>query len=420
MIRERFHVAVIGGGIGGLCLAQGLRRAGVSVTVYERDRSAVDRSQGFYHIRISPQGARALHDCLPPRLWDAFVASTVSGGQDFAFLTEQMRELLTVKATAQPDPVRSHHAVSRITLREVLLSGLEDVVVFGKTFERYERAGDGKVVCHFDDGSTAVADLVVGADGGNSRVRRQYLPHAQRIDTGIITIAGKFPLTEQTKKLIPARLYEGPNNVIPPRGCGMFIAPHELDENSPEWDATSYVLWAYGCARRMLPAGVDLRSCTGEDLRDVVAVMVRQWHPDLRTLVTESDPQTVALLPIRTSVPIDPWETGNITLLGDAIHSMTPMRGIGANTALRDGHLLSRCLTDAWNGEKDLLQAVEEYETAMREYGFAAVRASRRTAQQFVADSGLGRIAFKQFLRFAERFPWLKHRMFNDTGHRES
>src|SRR3982074_850239 len=65
------HVVVIGGGIGGLCLARGRKKAGVSVAVYERNRTLTDRVQG-YRVHINPAGSRALHACLPPHLFDAF------------------------------------------------------------------------------------------------------------------------------------------------------------------------------------------------------------------------------------------------------------------------------------------------------------------------------------------------------------
>ncbi len=89
----------------------------------------------------------------------------------------------------------------------------------------------------------------------------------------------------------------------------------------------------------------------------------------------------MTLLPIRTSVAVPPWETTNITLLGDAIHSMTPFRGIGANTALRDAQLLGRNLIAAARGEVELVAGIHDYETQMIDYGFAAVRASLRTAR---------------------------------------
>ena len=63
---------------------------------------------------------------------------------------------------------------------------------------RYEETPDGRVVAHFDDGSSAVGDILVGADGGNSNVRAQFLPHAERVETGIVGIAGKVPLNDET------------------------------------------------------------------------------------------------------------------------------------------------------------------------------------------------------------------------------
>src|SRR5712672_1856044 len=87
------HVVVIGGGIGGLCLAQGLKQAGVSVAVYERDRTLTDRLQG-YRVHINPAGSRALHACLPPELFDAFDRTCGKPGRAIRFLTEQMRVLL--------------------------------------------------------------------------------------------------------------------------------------------------------------------------------------------------------------------------------------------------------------------------------------------------------------------------------------
>lgn len=62
------------------------------------------------------------------------------------------------------------------------------------------------------------------------------------------------------------------------------------------------------------------------------------------------------------------WTPSPVTLLGDAIHTMTPGRGIGANTALRDAALLCRTLTAVRDGQQPLLQAIGEYEAHMRAY----------------------------------------------------
>ncbi|WP_214326382.1 FAD-dependent oxidoreductase [Nonomuraea sediminis] len=415
----RPHIAIIGGGIGGLCLAQGLKKAGHPVTVFERDRTPGDRLQG-YRVHIDPNGARALRDCLPAHLWQAFLDTAGVSGQDFGFLTEKMDQLLLIETAKAADPADDHHSVSRITLRQVLLSGMQDVVRFGKTFERYERLADGRIRLLFEDGTSETADIVVAADGGNSRVRKQYLPHAQRVDTHITTVAGKFPLTPQTKRLVADRLVAGPNSVIPPVGMGLFCAPHELGDDAPRTgigsteqagalmdNTSSYVLWAFGATIDRFPSNISQMS--GKELKDTVARMIQTWHPDLRKLVDLSHPDTVTLLPIRTSIPIEPWQATNITLLGDAIHSMTPMRGIGANTALRDARLLHQALTSG----QDPVRAIAAYEEQMREYGFAAVRDSMKAAEQFTGGSRLARTGFKTFLRVAQRFPKLKAKVFS-------
>ena len=82
MKNRAFQVAIIGGGMGGLCLANGLKKAGIGVAVYERDQSPDSRPQG-YRIHIDPQGSTALHECLPQHLWDLFCST---GGRLFAGL----------------------------------------------------------------------------------------------------------------------------------------------------------------------------------------------------------------------------------------------------------------------------------------------------------------------------------------------
>lgn len=434
---QPFRVAVIGGGTGGLCLAHGLRKAGISVDVYERSLARTERLQG-YRVHINPYGSRALSECLPAPLWEAFVATCGVSAGSFGFVTERLDELLVLGDQAKApagDPASSHHSVSRITLHQVLSAGLEDVLHLGKEFERYERAEDGTITCHFADGSTATADVLVAADGANSRVRAQYLPHAERVDTGVLAVAGKFPLTDETAGVLPARLTAGPNTVIPPKGLGMFIAPHVLGERSTEipreiggndeiyehnralFDNTSsYLMWAFAASEHRYPPGTKLSELDGVALRAVVGEMISDWHPGLRRMVCESPPEAVSMLPIRTSVPVEQWPATNVTLLGDAIHSMTPMRGIGANVALRDAKLLCDKLTAAARGELGLLEAIADYERQMTGYGFAAVRESLRSAEQFISENGTARIMFKTVLRLASKVPAVKRKMFGTHG----
>lgn len=416
------HVLVIGGGIGGLCLAHGLKRAGVSVAVYERDRTP-DGWQG-YRIHINRAGSLALNECLPPALWDAFVATAGEPNTGFAFLTARMKTLAFIAQPPAPDPARGEHPVSRVMLRRVLLAGLDDVVQFDKTFTHYERAPDGAVTAFFADGTSATGDLLVGADGVGSKVRQQYLPHATVVETGVAALGGRFPLTAQTRCSIPDALATRLNLVMPPRGCGMFIAPfvrkpdgaaHALSHPDVYADdLTDHVFWAFIARREAYGSdGVsDLRRTDGPELHRLAQRMVAGWHPDLRRLVAESDPQTMTAARLQTATPIPPWETTRVTLLGDAIHAMTPLQGLGGNTALRDADLLRRTLTDVAHGGANLLPAISGYEAAMRGYGFAAVRDSLRITQLNVSDNRLGRSLFMAALRVADAVPPLKRRMF--------
>ncbi|SDM22609.1 FAD-dependent oxidoreductase [Allokutzneria albata] len=391
-------VIIIGGGIGGLTLAHGLRGAGVDVEVHERDRHPTDRLHGF-RIHINPHGADALRECLPAGLFTEFTARSGMGSNEFTFVTERLKRLLRIETGG-------HYGINRIALRQILLSGLDDVVRFDKKFERYTVADDGRVTAHFADGTSAVGDVLVGADGGGSRVRGQYLPHAERIDTGIIAIAGKYMLTEESRELIPPAFVSGPLSVLPPKSCGMFTAPHELDG-----DVQPYVFWAFSAKREYF--GTDVESLGDMELRDLVLGLTEEWAPPLRGLVALSDVDTISALPIRSATPVPKWEASTITLLGDAIHSMTPFRGIGANTALRDAQLLCRKLTE---GGRPLVERIAEYEAAMIEYGFAAVRASLTTARQSVSDSRTARLAGRAAFRVFDAVPSLKRRAFADLG----
>jgi 2-polyprenyl-6-methoxyphenol hydroxylase-like FAD-dependent oxidoreductase len=426
---ELKHVLIIGGGIGGLCLAQGLTSAGIDCTVYERDRRSTDRLLG-YRVHISPQGSRALHDCLPPALFEALQATCGRPPQFFRMLTERMQTLISVRGfgEAAGNGVERHRSVSRITLRQVLLAGLGERVQFGRTFVRYETHGDRVVAC-FEDGSSAEGDLLVAADGGGSRVRRQYLPHAERIDTGVAAIGGKVFLDEQTRGRIPPLLRDSLALVSAPGGRGLFVAPQEFTHTAPAngicgdeaaVDATggtlfdntrSYLMWAFGAQRSVL--GLNNEDApSGETLRGLALASMADWNAGYRELVRMTDADTLSLLPIRTSRPVAPWRTSHVTLLGDAIHSMTPYRGIGANIALRDAALLCRQLVRTARGELGLLGAIGEYEQEMRRYGFAAVRTSLAAMKTMLETGTLARAASRAMLRLVDRVPALKRQLF--------
>lgn len=436
MSSSPLRVMVIGGGIGGLCLAQALKAADMDVAVYERNPSPTEWLQG-YRININPTGSWALHECLPTVLWEVFIATAGKPSAGFGFMTEQLKELLVIDeglmsggATA---PEKTQHPVSRIALRHVLLSGLDDVIQFDKTFERYEQSAMGKVTAFFTDGSSATGDVLVGADGANSHVRKQYLPQAQRVETGALSIGGKLLLNEQTRAWLPRPLATRMNIITPLSRYFMFSAVFDHTYSPTETlnrvdahaksaglrtellfnDVEDYALWAFAAHRDAYPA--NAQDLDGAALQQFMIETIADWHPDLRRMVVESDPASVNLLSLKTSVPVEPWETTNVTLLGDAIHNMTPLAGMGANTALRDASLLARKLIAVERGEASLLPAIHAYEAQMIKYGFEAVRGSLQNTQRAISNNRVARLTGRAFFRLCNTFPALKRRAFGNN-----
>ena len=359
------RVSVVGAGLGGLCLAQGLRGAGIDVDVYERDPAITARFQG-YRLVLNPLGFEALRGSLPARwhpLLDAIVGDAYG---ERLILDPQLNQI------GELGPGRTGIVVDRHVLRHLLLTGL--TVHTDAALTGYDVLADGKVEARFTHGDPTAADLLVGADGVNSAVRSVLSPQTAPTDTGVRFVIGRTPLTEQF-----AGLQRAFGSKIAGDGVSLLLGamrfrtpPKEAAEQlAPEVtlpDVHDYVRWAM-----ILPPNGSHSDSTPQE-----AALSRMdgWHPDLQALIEQSDPDNSTLLSIRVVEPRERWTPGPVTLLGDAIHATSPTGGNGANTALRDADLLRRCLIEAAEGHQDQLGAVGDYERQMFEYGAEAVRHS--------------------------------------------
>jgi 2-polyprenyl-6-methoxyphenol hydroxylase-like FAD-dependent oxidoreductase len=435
MPSSSFKIVIIGAGTGGMCLAHGLRRAGFEVAVHERDRTRTGGLYG-YRVGISPNGARALKACLDPELFDTFVATTGGDYEYLTMFTERFAELIAIHYDDLPRlgdaPEDQDYNVSRTTLRQVLFTGMEDVITFDRVFTGYEQHPDGRVTAFFADGSSDTGDLLVGADGASSRVRAQYLPHATHSETGLVAIGGKLPFESPAAAALPDRVRSGLSMLFDRRGqFGILHAMRmpwspggEPREGIGSTDAaliaawpglrhdntTDYISWGLSTSKRVAPA--DVLELRGEDLYRVATDLTGDWDPRWCDLITVSDPSAALGISVRTSDPLPAWTPSSVTLVGDAIHTMTPGRGAGANTALRDARELRDRLVRMRDGELTRDEAVGSYEELMRRYSALAVKESLEFMHDDVdRRSSLGVLAQRSAMRVVNHVPVAKRRM---------
>ena len=220
--------------------------------------------------------------------------------------------------------------------------------------------------------------------------------------------------------MTPAPVFRGPTLILGPKGCFLFANAVEYEAAKDEIsnsgkpaagssfaDREEYVMWAFSARREKFGPLARANKLHPEELKTAAIGLMKNWNPELRRLVQQSS--DLGLFSVKTSVPVSPWETRNVTLLGDALHNMTPFRGMGGNMALRDAAALTRALVKVTEGETPLLEALAQYEREMIEIGFRAVRLSLENMER-VHSEGIRKVFAKLALRVMNSVPTLKER----------
>jgi 2-polyprenyl-6-methoxyphenol hydroxylase-like FAD-dependent oxidoreductase len=384
------HVLIAGGGLSGLCLAQGLVSAGVSCAVYERDADL--RRRTGYRITLNGDGGNALEQCLSPDLYELYLqcSRNTPPRRMSVVINDQCEELSTAPHLGPPnDGPRPHTAIDRLTLRQILAARLDHVIHTGAAAAGWERDG-GRVRLHLADSTVAEGDVLVGADGVNSVVRRTLLPEAEVVDTGVrgLGIFMRTPLTPEIHDALPPILLDG--FVIAADRRGVTLAMGGMDPRRATDEAAAelapdvtldpvepYMMLSGALAPGTpIPAPGDWTPDTAAEMHEQMTAAVAGWHPALRGLVQRIDRTTMFATHFKRLEPTPAWEPSNVTVMGDAIHAMLPTFGMGGNTSLRDAAILAGALTSVQRGERELPDAIGAYEAAMREYVYPIMEMS--------------------------------------------
>jgi 2-polyprenyl-6-methoxyphenol hydroxylase-like FAD-dependent oxidoreductase len=164
------EVLIIGGGLGGVSLAQGLKKASITFHIFEADPAVDFRPQG-YRLKFNGEGALALEQVLGDEFWTYFedtCAESKPGETNFNAIDGAITNSRSGPGLrGGPTP----YLADRTVLRDLLQTGLGDHISYGKRFSRYEME-ENCVTAHFEDGTTYAGLLIVGADGVRSGVRK--------------------------------------------------------------------------------------------------------------------------------------------------------------------------------------------------------------------------------------------------------
>ncbi|KAK4461516.1 zeaxanthin epoxidase, chloroplastic [Cladorrhinum samala] len=374
-------ILISGAGLASLLLAQSLRLSRIPFRIYERDSSFHFRGQG-YRLRLSAEGLDAIESVLDKptfaKFWDACGKTGGAGLAAYNAVTGEQTEHKVPEGLASRGG--KVVGISRGDMRRIFAEGLEDRIEWGKQVVGYETEGsadqEGGVRLVFADGAKSDwGSMVVGGEGIYSKVAKQLSGGKLKVyDTGARGIHGQAPSTS-FKGLGEGvfRLRDDTNE----RG-GVFlitnVRPGELDDPTVEFG------WTMVGEPGAIRAPNDDYSVVGKTAADLAKDLTKNWHPKFKPLIDEMKESEAAFWKITCSTPsgVPEWTNDpRVTVIGDAVHSMTPAGGIGANTAVRDSALLGRLLREA-GGYKPGVTAA--YEKEMRVYGSEAVHESYSTA----------------------------------------
>jgi 2-polyprenyl-6-methoxyphenol hydroxylase-like FAD-dependent oxidoreductase len=383
-------VLISGAGLGGLLLARSLRSHSIPFEIFERDAHVAARGQG-YRIRISNDGLKALKAVLTESQFNAFQSGTAQTGgggiHNLDGVTGEPTEPTNPKDNSsdtdltKPKPKLGGDVlgVARGFLRSELIKGFEDKVHWNQQVKGYERSTD-TVRAIFADGTKSVeGSLLIAADGPQSAVTKQLTNGKVRAyDTGARMIHGQTRASA-FKQLGNGVWFVADSTSIPNVNLGLItnVRPGVLDDADDETELG----WVFlGSPGSFDAPGGDFRA-SGKVAADLSRELTKKWHPKIRVVLEEQNDAEAVFLKMSTARPegVPEWESdARVTVLGDAVHCMTPAGGVGANTALRDAELLGRLIGEAGGWREGLTR---EYEEEMRVYASANVKMSFEEVQ---------------------------------------
>lgn len=365
-------IAVVGGGPGGLTLAKLLQLKGAHVTVYERDINKEVRQQGATLDLHEESGLEALRRA---NLMNEFKASFRPEAGRLRVLDDQAMIKMD-DHEIQHDYQEDRPEIDRAPLRDILINSLnEGTIVWDSQFISMEKKDDGWLL-YFKNEKSFYADLVVAADGANSKIR-VYMTDIKPIYSGVTIVEGNIYKAEKNA----SKLWEIT------KGGKVFALGNEqsIILSAKGEGSLSFYTGCKVSENWVQESGIDFSN--KEQVFDWFKVAFSSWSQQWQELFASNEiwfmPRPQYHFPLDQTWPTLP----NLTMLGDAAHRMPPYAGEGVNQAMQDAFELAEVLTG--DNFPDIQTAISHYEKQMRARAAEVTKDTLENTEILHAASGL-------------------------------
>jgi 2-polyprenyl-6-methoxyphenol hydroxylase-like FAD-dependent oxidoreductase len=347
LIKDK-EIAIVGGGPGGLTLARLLQMNGADVKVYERDANRNSRPQGATLDLHEESGLAALREAgLMDEFW-----SNYRPGADKVRIVDKAGNIVMEDSATDAD-ARNRPEIDRGPLQKILLESLKPgTVIWDSQFVSMSQQNNTWKL-QFKNGNIAFADIVIAADGANSKLR-SYLTDIKPFWIGYMAVEGAVhnsaaACPNMHRLLNGGKIFamgDDKTLIVSSKGDGslVFYPGFKSNEN-----------WVREC-------GIDFndKAQVLSWFKTEFAGWSSDWHELFENASIGFIPRPQYCMP-----PDQPWEAlPNLTIIGDAAHLMPPYAGEGVNMAMLDALELSRCLMS--DDFDNLQQAFAAFENQMR------------------------------------------------------
>lgn len=362
------HIAIVGGGPGGLMLGLLLQRQGFSFTIYER---------GYQNMHSDRGGSLDIHDDsgqLPLKeagIFENFRKHARYEGEDTRIVNKDGEILYDEDAEGEGN----RPEIDRGKLCDIIMEQIHpENIKYGFKFEKLIQRDNGEVELVFENVTTVMTNLVIGADGAFSQIR-SYLTNAKPEYTGISMIEMNSDENEH-----PDLLKFNKNGKLIGLGGDQAI----LGQRNGDGRIMAYI--SFKTKYEKLD---EYRNLSLDALKERLLAEYSDWDSELQNYIAYSYDdikfRRIYKLPIGLTWATQP----NITIIGDAAHLMSPFAGEGVNMALYDAYLLA----ESFKNFNNLTEVLKVYEQQMFETTKVHAKESQDNLEIFFSENGAEKMA---------------------------